>query len=607
MKFCSECGGGLTDQATGAVRPGLVAGPGVTPAGFPGPTSKSIIAGNQNITHSTVVHNQDETKTVKECAVSGRRAEVTKGHVCPTCGLWVHEDYFDHGTMKCDTCRSALTQRANDTFEAKAKHCLADGVISKEELDELRNLGAGLGLSPAEQDNIIGKLKMDRQAGGQKQLSIIDRMKLKAIVKGIENKIDSKDPVGARTQIQTLRALNKTYPDNSEIATILVSALSGVMISDPESFLPEIQEVLEGPCFAYDTEQKYLVRSIFYRGGLLLGQADVPHNSGNWSDMSEFFNEGLRFATNNIETLFPDAPECHAVQIAMMIDSYYMAGELEEIRTELNQFLEAAVGAAGESDIANTLRMVWTNVKEGRAWGDERATQIGLGSLTKFYFEDLFCMNLKSLRRVLDEGAQGTEETEDSEAESCRKAAEQGDLDAKKRLDAKECERGDAFQNDQNDFQLHQGATDQGDADDQYIRGDNCECEDNLKAREWYQMAAEKGHMGAQYRLGRDYLYGTPEDENLGVYWLKKAAAQGCEDSISILNDISEREAISNANPIINIINNYNWDGQTARLGKVDFEYSHSFTTTTRFKKKTQGGNDIYKRFPFYCRWHCSP
>ena len=37
-------------------------------------------------------------------------------------------------------------------------------------------------------------------------------------------------------------------------------------------------------------------------------------------------------------------------------------------------------------------------------------------------------MNLKSLRRVLDDGAQGTEETEDSEAESCRKAAEQTEI-----------------------------------------------------------------------------------------------------------------------------------------------------------------------------------
>jgi hypothetical protein len=34
-----------------------------------------------NITHFTVVHNQDQTKQVRQSAVSGRQAEVTKGHV----------------------------------------------------------------------------------------------------------------------------------------------------------------------------------------------------------------------------------------------------------------------------------------------------------------------------------------------------------------------------------------------------------------------------------------------------------------------------------------------------------------------------------------------
>jgi hypothetical protein len=171
---------------------------------------RSIIAGDQNITHSTVVHNQDQSKQVRQCAVSGRQAEVTRGHVCPSCRLWVHEDYFDRAMMCCDNCRKGQAQRATDQFQAKARELLSDGVITKEELSELRSLGDRRGMSLPEQDTIINRLKQEllKSASPQRPMSLIDQTRLKAVLRAVENKVFSTDPVAGRAQLDSLRALH---------------------------------------------------------------------------------------------------------------------------------------------------------------------------------------------------------------------------------------------------------------------------------------------------------------------------------------------------------------------------------------------------------------
>ena len=53
--------------------------------------------------------------------------------------------------------------------------------------------------------------------------------------------------------------------------------------------------------------------------------------------------------------------------------------------------------------------------------------------------------------------------------------------------------------------------------------------------------AAEAGHAGAQYNLGFLYLgggRGVAQDEAQAIYWLRKAAAQGDEDALDMLDAI---------------------------------------------------------------------
>src|SRR5512133_217922 len=70
-----------------------------------------------------------------------------------------------------------------------------------------------------------------------------------------------------------------------------------------------------------------------------------------------------------------------------------------------------------------------------------------------------------------------------------------------------------------------------------YHEGINCN-KDDLKAVKWYQMAANKNHVNAQYALGQLYLLGgvgVNKDMEKGMLWMEKAASQGLTKAQSSL------------------------------------------------------------------------
>ena len=58
-----------------------------------------------------------------------------------------------------------------------------------------------------------------------------------------------------------------------------------------------------------------------------------------------------------------------------------------------------------------------------------------------------------------------------------------------------------------------------------------------LEAVKWYRMAAENGHVKAQYNLGVIYYkgQGIEQDYNEAIKWYRKAAEQGYTQSQTIL------------------------------------------------------------------------
>jgi hypothetical protein len=306
--------------------------------------------------------------------------------------------------MRCDHCSTAQSKRSTEQFKGKVQQFLTDGVITKEELSELRSMGGNLGLSLPEQDTIISQLKQEMLSNNsaQRPMTLIDQSRWKAVLRAVENKVFSTDPVAGRVHLDSLRALHKSYPDDETIACLLVFILSEEMINDPALCLPEVDQVLNAPCFAYDTPRKYLTRAVFYRGGTLLGQAKAQRSDGqgNWADMLEQFGEALREAAAALESMFPNSEECHALQVAMMIDSYLLSGD-ETIREDVNLLLEGAASAAGDSDVGIAIKAAHANALEGLEWGDDREMTIGKG-LARGYFSDLFSLNLLTLLKMME-------------------------------------------------------------------------------------------------------------------------------------------------------------------------------------------------------------
>ena len=73
-----------------------------------------------------------------------------------------------------------------------------------------------------------------------------------------------------------------------------------------------------------------------------------------------------------------------------------------------------------------------------------------------------------------------------------------------------------------------------------YATGDWTGPRDAIRAAEWYQRAAERGHPDAQYNLGFMCLLGEGVEANPdeGLRWLKRSADQGDECAIRLLADL---------------------------------------------------------------------
>jgi TPR repeat protein len=77
------------------------------------------------------------------------------------------------------------------------------------------------------------------------------------------------------------------------------------------------------------------------------------------------------------------------------------------------------------------------------------------------------------------------------------------------------------------------------DAPSQYARGCDFElgingvCQDVERAAHWFQVAADQGHAGAQYKLGTccERGVGVPKSEHAAVSWYQQAAIQGYADA----------------------------------------------------------------------------
>ena len=373
-----------------------------------GPT-KNLVSGNQHITNTTVV-NQDETRAVRVCTVSGRQARVIEGYTCPSCSSWVHLDYFDQATMMCSSCRQKKTGNAIEVFRSRVQAVLTDGILSREEIAELKHVGSELGISEAEQDKILSQTRAQLKPA-DKRLSMLDRTKFKTAMRQL---CQRESPEAQLSALKALKVLHKAYPSDLDIASLLVlcAALSVKHGNALELIALAEGALRESQAFSFDSPKKYLLKAAFYRGiGLLLGsgaatlvdsQAQQSFSATDTEAIAQFIggcSYGHQQEASNLEALFPESAEAQAVQVAGLLDHFFETGEIPEVQQEISDFLPTIDAKSDGSPTQQAMAILcnsWPTGDLSSAPSHNLEPHFVEGRLL---YELLFSLNLRTLKQ----------------------------------------------------------------------------------------------------------------------------------------------------------------------------------------------------------------
>jgi hypothetical protein len=414
--FCSECGKQTLER-----RPAVPAA-----QGHAGP--QKIMAGgdlthNVSHTNTTTVYNQDETKQVQTCAVSGRQAEITRGHMCPSCGLWVHGDCFDHDTKLCTNCNSKKAKGAQQTFKDKVSEFLSDDQISQDEIQFLRDFGGRLNVTVAEQDNIIATIKKERVQEASVPLSRIEKSKYDTAIKVLlDDNYEDVARVGGLAAMRTLEAIYERHPNNMEVAGSLMLAYmiapmtGGEDLNQAESrWAEKVQQLVRiSPAFAHDTEGKFFYMSMA-AGGLLLVDRMARHirqhalakmNQEQWeafpgvqlieamklhADEYRLMDQLNIEACSELEKAFSDSDEWVCVELMLMFEEYFANGHDPAIKSEILQIIPDTSGEIS-GDIGAVLEIVREKLLQDENFALlEKEKRVGLSGYGQMIYYSLFC------------------------------------------------------------------------------------------------------------------------------------------------------------------------------------------------------------------------
>ncbi|MDA0904923.1 MAG: hypothetical protein O2874_01225, partial [Verrucomicrobia bacterium] len=130
-------------------------------------SGKIFARGDVNITNTTHhnvtnINQQDDSKKVMTCVVSGRQDVATEGAVCGECGEWAYKDFFDFAKSECSSCKD-IKEESNlrEYRETFLNFIKDDSKIDSKERMNLESLGKKLGLASEKISQIEKKIRME--------------------------------------------------------------------------------------------------------------------------------------------------------------------------------------------------------------------------------------------------------------------------------------------------------------------------------------------------------------------------------------------------------------------------------------------------------------
>jgi len=280
--FCTEDGGKCVEK----------------PASTSSPTSaQKIMAGGditQNVSHhsETKVYNQDETKKMMQCVVSGRSAVTSEGAFCRSCNEWAHSDYFNLSRRICKNCEEQETGDKENIYRTMVAEFLGDDhILDPEERKKLDLKAEELGLASELRNRIESQERSKDVLSLDEQMTPRDKSKFK---RAHDAFYKNGDPKAAFKYID---GLQDAYSKSKEVAELF--SLIAVEV-DPAKGLSFLNQ---SPFYRYDSALKS-IRLI-----------ELHESMGNENDASNEERNALR--------IFGSDRLVQAKSLERLIDLYY--------------------------------------------------------------------------------------------------------------------------------------------------------------------------------------------------------------------------------------------------------------------------------------------
>ena len=183
--------------------------------------AQKIMAGGditQNVSHrsETNVFNQDETRKVLQCVVSGRSAVITEGGTCRMCQKWAHKDYLNFENQLCQTCEQNESVDKEKSYRDLVSEFLRDDhILDPIERDQLDKKASELGLS-LDMKKKIEDEERKKDASSDEKMSPRDKSKFNRayncfFVEG-----------NPKMAFSNIEGLQDAYPNNQEVGELYV-------------------------------------------------------------------------------------------------------------------------------------------------------------------------------------------------------------------------------------------------------------------------------------------------------------------------------------------------------------------------------------------------
>ena len=281
-------------------------------------SGKIFARGDVNITNTTHhnvtnINQQDDSKKVMTCVVSGRQDVATEGAVCGECGEWAYKEFFDFAKSECSSCKDIQEESNEREYRESFLNFIKDDnkIDSKERLN-LESLGKNLDLASEKIIQIEKEIRMEIESTFLKSRSHEEEVRINKAKEALFNEHNFEEAFSEFSK------LKESLPQDNEVLDLCIWAAT----AEKPSFALECLETSSLANIDSPEKSFYLI--------------NIYEALGEDSDASKELKKGL--------SLFPDNQRLKFKQVERLIDLYFDHEQESEQLENLRKYYENDVG-----------------------------------------------------------------------------------------------------------------------------------------------------------------------------------------------------------------------------------------------------------------------